>query len=72
MPRYEVHTQDLGNCWTDSGEDGEDEVPTTFATYEEAEAYLQEYLEDIREANASGEFDSTYDRYDFQIVEVPD
>jgi hypothetical protein len=70
MTHYEVqhhtHCQGWVNCWQ------VDDKPQTFATREEAEAELAEYLAEIQVEIDSGEreADQGYDASEFQIVEV--
>ena len=77
--RYEVQTWTLCdgwiNTWSISEEGADDtytEVPETFATREEAQQALDEFLSDIQEEIDAGqrEPDAGYDPEDFRIAEV--
>ena len=68
--RYQVeqHTVCDGwtNTWTEEDEDGVT-MPQTFASRVEAHAAIQEFLLDVREANASRYIAEIYRRGDFRV-----
>jgi hypothetical protein len=72
--RYEVQTWTLCdgwiNTWSVSDETGE--APETFATREEAQAALDEFLRDIQDEIEGGQrgADEGYDPADFRVEEV--
>lgn len=77
--RYEVQTWTLCdgwiNTWSVSEEVGDDtytEMPETFATKEEAQQALDEFLSDIQSEIDAGQrtADEGYNAYDFRVAEV--
>jgi hypothetical protein len=56
------------DCWKDIEEDGK-EVPSRFASKEEAEEALEEYLYEQHLAVENGDMDYKYQREEFDIVE---
>lgn len=69
---FEVQTRMVSgweNCWTVYDKDVAH--PWTFESREEAEAELNDYLQDIKEAVKAGYMQAEYPREDFRIVEVP-
>lgn len=66
--RYEVQTRfwlnDWENCWT------EDEKPWYFNTAEEAQAAIDEFIEDVKQAVADGDMEEEYDPEDYRVMEV--
>ena len=52
---------DWENCWTTEPDD----EPEVFATKEEAQEALEEFLEDVAEAGLEG-----YDRDEYRITEI--
>jgi hypothetical protein len=71
--RYEVQTYTLCdgwiNCWTTSKGD-EEPVPETFATREDAEDALDQYLIECAEAFECGDAEDVPDIEDFRIEPV--
>lgn len=67
VKRYEVLTYTLCdgwvNCWT------QDDKPAVFATREEAEAEITEFILDCQDVVARGDMDDAPDRDEFMIVE---
>lgn len=65
---YEVQTLTICdgwvNTWTSDGD------PEYFATYEEAEFALHEFLADMREAREYGDIKDDYDAEDYRIAKV--
>lgn len=72
--KYEVQHYTLCdgwvNTWLETTDDGK-EVPCVYATREEAQAELDEYLEDVADQIACGERDKNcgYDPSEYRIVE---
>jgi hypothetical protein len=70
---FEVQTLTLCqgwiNCWT-AYENGYTEKPLLFNTREEAQAALDEFLEDEHEEYLNGNMEDMYDEEDFRIMEV--
>ncbi|MCD7109403.1 hypothetical protein LRX75_10135 [Rhizobium sp. DKSPLA3] len=54
------------NTWTEEDEDGVT-MPQTFTSRAEAHAAIQEFLLDVREANASRYMTEFYRRVDFRV-----
>jgi len=73
-PRYELQTWTLCDGWVNtwSVSDEAREAPETFATREDAQAALDEFLRDIQDEIDAGqrEADEGYDLADFRIEEV--
>jgi hypothetical protein len=70
-PRFEVQHNTYCQSWTNTWLDN-DNGPITYATREQAEAALAEFLSEIAEEIASGEReeDNGYGAEDFRVVEV--
>lgn len=71
--RYEVQQNiggEWGNVWTESDNDGKDLGPMTFATMEEAQASLKEFLEDIEDAVTKGDMAQPYSPDEYRVVPV--
>jgi len=70
---YEVLTYTLCdgwiNCWSIS-EGNEEPRPQTFETREAAQAELNEFLQDVKDAVAAGDMEEEYDPDDYMIQEV--
>lgn len=71
---FEVQTYVLdgwSNIWMDTDEDG-NSSPATFGSFEDAQAALDEFLDDIAAEIAAGtrEIDSGYSADDFRIVKI--
>jgi hypothetical protein len=62
MSTYEVQTLTVvdgwDNCWT------EDEKPMTFPSAEEAQAAIDEFFDDLKDAGMADD----YDREDYRVV----
>jgi len=75
MPKYEVQTDTLCdgwvNCWTVTDENGE--RPDTYDTEAEAQAEIDELIDEADEQIKTGERDEDagYCQDEFRIVEVP-
>ena len=73
-PRYEVQTEMLSgweNCWTtDAGEHNANGTPVTYATREEAEQAIQDYIADCIDAVESGDMMDSPDPTSLRVVEV--
>lgn len=71
---FEVRTLTLFdgwiNCWTTESQRGTE--PTVFDTREEAQASLDEFLEDVRQDYLAGNTEGPYDPEDFRIVQIED
>jgi len=73
MNRYEVQQNTICDGWVNTWhewDDGNNEIPMRFDTYEEAEVELMEYLNDYRKAYECGDIESPENPEDFRIVEV--
>lgn len=68
-PKWEVQEFTLCDGWVNTWCD-EDEVPTLFDSREEAEAELQAFLKDMREAVERGDMEDAPTEDSYQIVEV--
>lgn len=69
---FEVQTlmgNDWENCWSTHHKDGST-TPSTYATREEAQAAIDEHLQDVREAVAEGDMAEEYDPEDYRIEEL--
>ena len=55
------------NTWTT-----DDDVPETFATREEAQAALDDFLAEVKQAFDDGDISGEYEPDEFRIVEVKD
>ena len=69
---YEVQEHTLcgwENTWTTYDDDG-NEVPSTFSTKEYAEAELEDFFYQCREAVEDDNMEDVPDREDFRIVKV--
>jgi len=71
--RYEIQTNTLCdgwvNTWTEEKQNGES-VPETFATTQDAQEALEEFLESVKEAVEYGDMEEEYDIADYRIVPV--
>ena len=56
------------NCWT-TEEKGRT-IKVIFASQQEAEESLQEFLDDVKDAVACGDMLEEYDPADFRVVEL--
>lgn len=72
--RFEVQTSSICDGWTNSWfiTDKHSSQPETFARYAEAEAEINDFLEDIQLAIEAGDrsADEGYGRDEFHIVEI--
>lgn len=72
---FEIQTYTLCDGWVNTwtiSENGETPVSETFATREEAQTELEDFLSDIEFQIASGEraSDEGYDASEFRIIEI--
>ena len=73
--RYEVQHYTWGDSWVNTWTEcsirkGAKPKPVTFATRKEAQAELDEFFADVKEAVKAGNMDSGYGRDEFRIVPV--
>ena len=72
--RYEVQTEMLSgweNCWTtDAGERNPNGTPVTYATREDAEQAIKDYIADCIDAVESGDMMDSPDPTSLRVVEV--
>jgi hypothetical protein len=69
---YEVQEHTLcgwENTWT-TYDDDDNEVPSTFSSYDEAEDELRLFFTDCHDAVIEGHMEDVPDREDFRIVKV--
>lgn len=68
--RYEVQHFTLCDGWINTWHDGETGEPTTYASFADALADLDDFLDDEAQEYEQGNIESPYERDEFRIVQV--